>query len=268
MVTIHLQICLPKLKLLLLGLGQRGNLIVRKRIGPLENPTTLNDCRTGDAQKFKLLGRVALNFMQGHNFLFKDRFELLGEFSRLFVICVSFILEHVPLQLHFGLFSLLFLLRKFFIFFLHLFELVTFVVATRGRPMIFPIFQTNPAELVFANLTDHMVAPLILFDGSDTFGAVFRVCRDPNHIFRFGRIFDVPLFCDLTRARFVRKSSASKAKRGSTLARNILGPLRGEGAFETVFAAGLRTPPYRFVIIRETFAEPLPVHFFEVGCRC
>lgn len=110
-----------------------------------------------------------------------------------------------------------------------------------------------------------MVAPLILLDGSTTFGAIFGVRRNPDYILGFCRIFHIPLFCDLTRARFVTERTAGKAKRSATFAGNVLGPLRaGIGAFETVFAAWLRTPPDRLVVVRETFAKPFPVHFFVV----
>jgi hypothetical protein len=52
--------------------------------------------------------------------------------------------------------------------------------------MIVPIPHADPAKFMFASLTGHVVAALILFDPTKAFGTRLGVCENP--VCRFGLI--------------------------------------------------------------------------------
>lgn len=62
-----------------------------------------------------------------------------------------------------------------------------------------PVCKTHPAELVVtrANSAGHVVAALVLLDGSLTFGTGFRICHNPGQVLRLSTRFFVPLSHDI-----------------------------------------------------------------------
>lgn len=58
--------------------------------------------------------------------------------------------------------------------------------------MLFPITQTQPAELMGTHLAGHVVTPLVLLDGLLTGWTCLRVRKDPSYIFTFIGVLLIP----------------------------------------------------------------------------
>lgn len=56
-----------------------------------------------------------------------------------------------------------------------------------------PVSQTDPAELILARLTPHVVAAAVLLNCLTALGTLFSIGQNPISVFRFSILFDFPL---------------------------------------------------------------------------
>ena len=76
-------------------------------------------------------------------------------------------------------------------------KFIALVVASGFIAVFRPGAETEPAEVVAASLgffADHMITPLIFFDGLSAFGTGLSVEFDPSEILAIAIDFFVPLF--------------------------------------------------------------------------
>lgn len=215
MVTELFQVGLQKLEHLFVLLRSVFRHVISVRIGPLKNRPAINDHLEGVFEELNFLDWVVLDFEKLVNLPLDNRAELLCKPFGLIVVFISLVVEHVPVELIFGVFTSLLLCYQFGILF-HLFVLIAFVVTTCGGSVLFPRSLTHPAEVVAALLTFHMVAPLILLDGLRALRTSLCVGHDPSQIFTLCLAFKYPLFSHLAVAGHMGELAALEAETGST----------------------------------------------------
>lgn len=83
------------------------------------------------------------------------------------MVCVPLKVKHVSCKFILSVLPLLFHHNDaiFTSFRLRLFIFVTLIVSSCTLPMVSPVTHAHPAELMSAQLTSHMVAPLVLLYG-------------------------------------------------------------------------------------------------------
>lgn len=180
-----------------------------------------------------------------------------GELFTLFMISVPFIMKQILLQLiltfqHFCLF-----IRQDLIRLLHLFIVNTIIISILGR-MAFPVFKTQPAELVVAELAGHVHAATVFFDVAAAFGAWLCVGLDPGQVFRIADFFFEPEHDEVAAGWQVVFLAASKAKRVAALTLNNVS-YRVIAALNHQIAILGRTPLDILVIICELPTVPLQI---------
>lgn len=116
--------------------------------------------------------------MEQADFLLDARHEVARVFLCLFMVFVPFEVEHVPGQL---MLRILYFLQVLFVLLilLKLLELVALIVASRSRAMLTPFTKTDPAELMLASHTPHVVATLVLLYRLLAFRTGLSVCHNP-----------------------------------------------------------------------------------------
>lgn len=106
--------------------------------------------------------------------------QVLGKLHIFVMVCVPLVVVGVAGQRRFVNVSLLFSVGQVLVRLNFLLENVALVIAASRRAVVLPRTCADPAELMLAPATGHMVAPLVFFDGPSTFGAGFRVGLDPQ----------------------------------------------------------------------------------------
>jgi len=86
---------------------------------------------------------------------------------------------------------------------LHFFILVALVVPSRLLAMLLPVPEAEPAKLVAAEPTVHVIAPLVLLNGFPALGTLLGVRHYPSYVFTLIRVFSLPIYCLITGARSV-----------------------------------------------------------------
>lgn len=153
--------------------------------------------------------------------------------------------------------SIIFFLIELFVFTLHIFIFIALIVTPFGRSMSSPFSQAHPAKVMFALCTSHMIAALTFFNGFFAFGTLFGVCHNPCNVFRFCRVFKIPLLSYLTFTRFMRFLPTFEAKSRATIALNITNSKIS--GFNAKIAPWLRTPSDHFIIISKSFTMILQI---------
>jgi hypothetical protein len=69
--------------------------------------------------------------------------------------------------------------------------------------MLLPVPETEPAKLMAAKSTVHVVAPLVLLNGFPALGTLLGVRHDPSNVLTLIRVFSLPAYCLLAVARSV-----------------------------------------------------------------
>jgi hypothetical protein len=106
--------------------------------------------------------------------------------------------------------------------FLHLFELVTLVVATRSCAMVFPGAEAGPTEVILAAQASHVVATLVFLNRSLALRTLFCVCHNPSEIRLFCCVLPVPLFGNVAVGRFMRLMSTKEAEGAATVTFDLI----------------------------------------------
>ncbi len=170
------------------------------------------------------------------------------------MIDISFVVPNVPLKVILGSGSLLHFALETLIC-LHFFNFVTF-------PMIcmklWPVHHTNPAELLIASATTHIVATTIFFNWNCTFYARTRVCKKPLSVFSFRAFLLYPLRRQVTHNRWVFGRTAAKTSALATRAVTCF--VNGIFNFLKTIVTSLLTAPFDVpTIISKWSAKIAPI---------
>ena len=181
------------------------------------------------------------------------------------MIRISLVVEHVSLQFVLG--------SVFFIggllevrVFLHLFKLVAFIIAASGWSMFWPFAKAYPAEVSFAQLARHMVAPSALFDWSLASWTRFRVCHDPSHVLTLSLTLLDPLGWLFTIGGLMWTLLTCEAEWNTA---DTLDFLVGGKEFplEAIFTTDFWAPLDWVVIVCVRLAQPFPVSLLVLRTR-
>ena len=263
-ITVLLQVGLPLLEEAFLHLGEILVVIVPIGVGPLEDLSALDDCLTAVLQEVELLRWVTFSLMQQHAFLLDHRQEFDGELAGAVMVGEPLVIPHVALQLGNRFLSLGFFCLEAGILLLFLVQ-VALVIASGCGAMVLPVTHANPAELVAALRTCHMVASLILLDALIALRAWFRVGRDPVNILRLSARLVIPSLCGGAIARFMRVLATHEAELSATFAGDFVEHAAHVFSLAAILAADVWTPLDVFVVICKTLAQPLPISCLVLG---
>ena len=241
--------------------------IVRKGIRVLQHTTAFDELLIGRLEKFDVSPQaiVALLLQNHHP---RSRFlELaLGEFLRLGMGVVAFVIVQIAIQLPLGLGSVGHV-RRIVVGI----KLIAAIVAAGVGSVIGPVAHADPAELVSAGLARHVVAALVLFNAGRTFGTGLGIGQDPVGRLRLVLALLIPRRQLPTPGRGVRLIATLEAE--VSVARVALGheSARGSrvqhllGADGNALASGSRTPAGEGVAL-DKVAELVGLEF-RVGVR-
>jgi len=235
------------------------------RVSPLQHITTFDSREQGIRQEFQLTDRIILDVVEHLNLLLNYWSQLLAESGRFIVVCVSLVVEHVPLKFVFRCFFIVSLLLEVRIF-LHLVELVAFIISTCGWPMLWPLSEADPTEIVLAQLTSHMVTACTFFNRSLAARTRLRISHNPGDILTLCLPFFNPFLRCFTIARLMWTLLTWKAEGHTTNTGDfICGSVHFP--FEAVFTSSFWTPFDHWIIVSKRLAEPFPVSLFIFRTR-
>lgn len=178
---------------------------VPKRVGPLQDPPTLDDLLHSFLEKLHF-GNIPQTPLQQNPHLLVHLRHLLLRRHPLAVRVGPIPFEEVGISFErfFGLFAFFFagVGRSLFV------DVASVEVAGL---VFFPVAEAEPAELEAA-AASHVHASLVLLDRLLALWTVFRVDEDPRHVICFALVFQIPALDDVARHWTVRFLAAVQAE--------------------------------------------------------
>lgn len=236
---------------------------IARHIGVLEYIAAHDDRVGGLLEELQLTIGILLELVQQLHGLPNLVHLFEADLHRLAMVIVSLEMEHVSLQLVFGVLLGLFALREGRVILLALLVEVARVVAAGLRTVLLPWREAQPAEVVLAFLAVHMVTALVLLDVGAALGARLGVGLDPAQVLAVTLLFLQPKVHVVAGRWHMGLLSALDALRRATVALH-----RVQHAvvadLHKLIAFLVRAPLDIFAIVRELTAMPCHV-FLVVG---